>query len=43
VGKRTTIERLKIIQRSVNFKAGNLITGPESPPLEKISGPSKFG
>jgi hypothetical protein len=45
VGKRTTVERLKIIQRSVNFKAGNLLSGPEIPPLDKISGggPSKFG
>jgi hypothetical protein len=54
VGKGTTVERLKIIQRSVNFKAGNLLSGPEIlplgpefPPLDKlfggISGPSKFG
>jgi hypothetical protein len=45
VGKGTTVERLKIIQRSVNFKAGNLLSGPEIPslgpefpPLDKISG-----
>jgi hypothetical protein len=51
VGKRITVERLKIIQRSVNFKAGNLLLGPEIlplvpefPPLDKIfGGPSKFG
>jgi hypothetical protein len=45
VGKGTTVERLKIIQRSVNFKARNLLSGPEIPPLgpefpplDKISG-----
>jgi hypothetical protein len=49
VGKGTTVERLKIIQRSVNFKAGNLLSGPEIPPLgpkfpplDKISGGRKF-
>jgi hypothetical protein len=49
VGKGTTIERLKIIQRIVNFKAGNLLSGPEIPPLgpefpplDKISGGRKF-
>jgi hypothetical protein len=49
VEKGTTIERLKIIQRSVNFKAGNLLSwpkilplGPEFPPLDKISGGRKF-
>jgi hypothetical protein len=49
VGKGTTVERLKIIQRSVNFKAGNLLLGPEIPalgpefpPLDKISGGRKF-
>jgi hypothetical protein len=49
VGKGTTVERLKIIQRSVNFKAGNLLLGseipplgPEFPPLNKISGGQKF-
>jgi hypothetical protein len=33
VGKGTTVERLKIIQRSVNFKARNLLSGPEILPL----------
>jgi hypothetical protein len=42
VEKGTTVERLKIIQRSVNFKAGNLLSGPEIPPLDKISGGRKF-
>jgi hypothetical protein len=49
VGKGTTIERLEIIQRSVNFKAENLLSGPEIPPpgpefppLDKISGGRKF-
>jgi hypothetical protein len=45
VGKGTTVERLEITQRSVNFKAENLLSGPEIPPLrpefpplDKISG-----
>jgi hypothetical protein len=49
VGKETTVERLKIIQRSVNFKAGNFLSGPEIPPLgleflplDKIFGGRKF-
>jgi hypothetical protein len=42
VGKGTTLERLKIIQRSVFSKAGNLLSGPEFPPLDKISGGQKF-
>jgi hypothetical protein len=42
VGKGTTVERLKIIQGSVNFKAGNLLSGLEIPPLDKISGGRKF-
>jgi hypothetical protein len=49
VGKGTTIEKLKIIQRSVFSKAGNLLSGPEIPPLgpeipplDKISGGQKF-
>jgi hypothetical protein len=49
VGKGTTIERLKFIERSVNFKAGNLLSGPKIPPLgpkfpplDKISGGQKF-
>jgi hypothetical protein len=49
VGKGTTVERLEIIQRSVNFKAGNLLSGPEIPPpgpefppLDKIFGGRKF-
>jgi hypothetical protein len=33
VGKGTTVERLKIIKRSVFFKARNLLSGPEIPPL----------
>jgi hypothetical protein len=43
------VERLEIIQRSVNFKARNLLPGPEIlplgpefPPLEKISRGQKF-
>jgi hypothetical protein len=49
VGRGTTVERLEIIQRSVNFKAGNLLSGPEIlplgpefPPLDKISGGRKI-
>jgi hypothetical protein len=49
VVKGTTIERLKITQRSVFKKAGNLLSrpeippiGPEFPPLDKISGGRKF-
>jgi hypothetical protein len=49
VEKGTTVERLKIIQRSVNFKAENLLSGleilplgPEIPPLDKISRGQKF-
>jgi hypothetical protein len=49
VGKGTIVERLEIIQRSVNFKAGNLLSGPEIPPLgpefpplDKISGAKSF-
>jgi hypothetical protein len=42
VGKGITVERLKIIQMSVNFKAGNLLSGPEIPLLDKISGDRKF-
>jgi hypothetical protein len=49
VVKGTTVERLKIIQMSVNFKARNLLSGPEIlppgpefPPLDKISGGQKF-
>jgi hypothetical protein len=49
VGKGTTIERLKITQRSVFKKVENLLLGPEIPPLgpeipplDKISGGRKF-
>jgi hypothetical protein len=45
VGKGTTVERLEITQRRENFRAGNYVSGPEIPPLDKIfgAGPSKFG
>jgi hypothetical protein len=36
VGKGTTIERFKIIQRSVFFKAGNLLSGAEIPARPEI-------
>jgi hypothetical protein len=42
VEKGTTIEMLKITQRSVFHRAGNLVLGPEIPPLDKISGGQKF-
>jgi hypothetical protein len=49
VGKGTTIERLKITQRSVFKKVRNLLSGPEIPPLgpeflplDKISEGWKF-
>jgi hypothetical protein len=49
VGKETTVERLKIIQMSIFFKARNLLSGPEIPPLgtefpplDKISGGLNF-
>jgi hypothetical protein len=48
-GKGTTVERLKIIQRSAflqgqkfDFRARNSALGPEFPPLDKISGGRKF-
>jgi hypothetical protein len=37
VGKGTTVERLEII-----LKARNLLSGPEFPRLDKISGDRKF-
>jgi hypothetical protein len=40
VGKGTTVERLKIIQRSVNFKAGNL-RGPEIPEFPALQNSAK--
>jgi hypothetical protein len=47
--KGTTVERLKIIQRSAfllgrkfDFRARNSAPGPEFPPLNKISGGRKF-
>jgi hypothetical protein len=47
--KGTTVERLKIIQRSAfllgqkfDFRAGNSAPGPEFLPLNKISGGRKF-
>jgi hypothetical protein len=42
VGKGTTIERLEITQRRENSRAGNYVSGPEFPPLDKISGGQKF-
>jgi hypothetical protein len=36
--KGTTVEKLKIIQRSVFHRARNLVLGPEFPPQDKISG-----
>jgi hypothetical protein len=47
--KGTTIERLKITQggafllgQKFDFRAGNFASGPEFPPLDKISGGRKF-
>jgi hypothetical protein len=37
VGKGTTVERLEITQRRENFRDGNYVSGPEFPPLDKIS------
>jgi hypothetical protein len=42
VGKGTNVERLEITQRRENFRAGNYVSGPEIPPLDKISGGQKF-
>jgi hypothetical protein len=40
--KGTTVERLKITQRSAFYRAGNLVSGPEFPPLDKIFEGRKF-
>jgi hypothetical protein len=42
VGKGTTIEKLEITQRRENSRAGNYVSAPEFPPLDKISGDRKF-
>jgi hypothetical protein len=38
----TAVERLEIIQRRENSRAGNSAPGPEFPLLNKISGGRKF-
>jgi hypothetical protein len=40
--KGTTVERLKITQRTAFHRAGNSARGPEFPPLDKIPEGRKF-
>jgi hypothetical protein len=40
--KGTTVERLKITQRTAFHRAGNYVSGPKILPLDKISWGRKF-